>query len=273
MASVARAERLVRDNRFAIAVLVPLVGALVLVAGTASLLPPALAYNPAFLLLGTFVMRLPLLVTVAPLVDRRAGLALVALAGFVYAIEFVGVTTGWPYGSFEYLVELGPMLFGTVPAGLPLFFLPLVLDAYLLSLLVLGTRAPRSLRLGAALGVVLVVDLVLDPGAVTVGFWVYHDPGAYYGVPLSNYLGWLLSGTVSLLALDYAFDGPALSDRLDRCEFALDDLASFVVFWGVVNVYGANWLPVAFTGALLVALLATTDALPRRLRWWAPDGR
>ncbi len=271
MGSVERAERLVRENRFTIAVVVPLVGSLLLVAGTASLLPAALVSHPALLLAGTLVMRLPLLVTVAPLVDRRAGLTLLALTAFVYAIEFVGVTTGWPYGAFHYLRDLGPMLFGTVPVGLPLFFLPLVLDAYLLCLLALGPRISRFRRLGATLAVVLVVDLVLDPGAVSVGFWAYDSPGVYYGVPASNYLGWLLTGSVAILGLDYAFDGPALRKRLDRCEFALDDLASFVVFWGVVNVYGENWLPVALTGVLLLALLATTGTLPAGWRLRASE--
>ncbi len=54
------------------------------------------------------------------------------------------MTTGWPYGQFEYLVDLGPMLFGTVPLGLPVFFLPLVLNSYLLCLLLLGGATPES---------------------------------------------------------------------------------------------------------------------------------
>lgn len=249
-----RAERLVRDNRVTIAVVVPLVGALGLVAADASLVPARLAYSPLLLLAGTLVMRLPLLVAVGPLVDRRAAGVLLALAGFTYAVELVGVATGWPYGEFVYLRDLGPMLFGRVPLGLPLFFLPLVLDAFLLGLLLLGPLARRRpLRLGAALGLVLVVDLVLDPGAVAVGFWAYPGGGAYYGVPLSNYAGWLLTGAVAVIAVDRAFDPAALRARLARCEFALDDLASFAVFWGVVNAAAGNWLSAAIAVALLPA--------------------
>jgi len=42
------------------------------------------------------------------------------LVAYTYAIELFGVATGWPYGTFEYTVSLGPML-GGVPLALPVF--------------------------------------------------------------------------------------------------------------------------------------------------------
>jgi putative membrane protein len=256
----ARAERLVRENRITIAVVFPLVGAALLVASAESLLGPPLQFNPLLVLLGTLVMRLPLLVGLAPLVDRRSGALLAGLAAFAYAIELVGVTTDWPYGAFEYGVDLGPMLLGAVPLGLPLFYIPLVVDAYLLALLVLGPAAERrSVRLAATLGAVMLVDLVLDPGAVAIGFWEYTD-GAYYGVPASNYAGWLLSGAVAVFVLDVAFERAALGERLADCEFLLDDLVSFVVLWGGINAVYGQWLAVAVAGLLAVGV-ATADRL------------
>ncbi|GGN93607.1 MULTISPECIES: bisanhydrobacterioruberin hydratase [Haloarcula] len=256
--ATARLDALVREHRFTIAVVFPLVGAVTLLASAEGLLPPPLAYNPVFVLFGTLVMRLPLVAGVFPLLDRKATLALVALTAYSYGIELYGVTTGWPYGEFSYGVDLGPMLFGAVPLGLPVFFFPLVLNAYLLVLLLLGRRADSHLpRLLATLATVMLVDLVLDPGAVAIGFWEY-EVQQFYGVPWQNYRGWLLSGTVAVLLFDWGFDRAGLRRRLEQCEFMLDDLVSFVLLWGGINAFYSNWVPVALA-ALLGAGLLWTD--------------
>jgi len=252
-----RLDELVAENRFTISVVVPLMGAAVLISGAKGFLPEAIAFNPYFVLSGTLIMRLPLIAGVAPLVGRKAGALLLSVCGYAYAIEFVGIRTGWPYGPFEYGVNLGPMVEG-VPLALPLFFLPLVLNAYLLAVLLLGPRAARrAIRLPATLAVVLAIDLVLDPGAVAVGFWEYLDGGVYYGVPLTNYAGWVLSGTVATVAFDLAFDRTDLIARLDERGFMLDDLVSFVVLWGLVNLAFANWVPVIVALGLAGGLIAT----------------
>ncbi|WP_254531370.1 bisanhydrobacterioruberin hydratase [Natrinema gelatinilyticum] len=253
-----RLEELVRENRVTIAVVFPVVGAVSLLASAEGLLPPLLSYNPVLLLFGTLVMRSPLVVALLPQIDRRAIGPLVVLTGYTYAIELVGVRTNWPYGAFQYGVELGPMLGGEVPLALPLFFVPLVLNAYLLTLLVLGRHADRTLvRLLGAIGAVLAVDLVLDPGAVAIGFWTYTPPGSYYGVPASNYRGWLLSGVVAIILVDLAFDRATLLERIRTCEFALDDLVSFVLLWGSINVLYGNWLAALVAGLFCLGLLRT----------------
>lgn len=246
---------LVRGNRFTIAVVFPVVGAALFVASHEGWLPAWLAMNGALVLFGTLVMRLPLVAGLAPLVDRRAGLALAGVTAYSYAVEFVGVRYGVPYGEFSYQVALGPMLAG-VPVGLPVFFLPLVVNSYLLVVL-LFSPAGRLGRVLAALAVVLVVDLVLDPAAVGLGFWAYDAGGAYYGVPRSNFAGWLLSGAIAVSLVEWGFDRTALAARLDDCEFMLDDFVSFVVLWGATNAYFGNWVAVALALALSVGLVRT----------------
>ena len=263
-----RLDDVVETNRFTIAVVFPVTGAVLLLASAWGWLPPALSFNPVLVLLGVLVMRLPLVAGVAPFVDRRAAAAVAALTAYAYGIEYVGVTTGWPYGAFEYGVALGPMLAG-VPLGLPVFFFPLVLNSYLLCLLLLGERArSRWVRLPVVVATVVAVDLVLDPGAVALGFWEYFEPAVYYGVPWSNYAGWVLSATVAVGAFDLAFDRTALLARLDSCPFMLDDMVSFVILWGAVNAALGNWVPVA-VAALFGAGLVATDRfdVPTRPRW------
>jgi putative membrane protein len=253
----ARLDGLVADNRFTIAVVFPVVGAALLLASAAGLVGPPLRYNPYLILFGTVIMRLPLVAGLAPLFDRRAAIGTGVLVAYAFGIELVGVLTGWPYGAFEYTIELGPMLFGAVPLGLPVFFLPLVFNSYLLCLLVLGDAAGRrAVRLVAVIITVLLVDVVLDPGAVAISFWSYSG-GVFYGVPASNYLGWVLSATVSVFVLDYSFDRTQLRERLETCEFMLDDLVSFVVLWGTINAVFANWIPVGIALVLAGGLIRT----------------
>ena len=257
-------ERLVRENRFTVAVVFPLVGGALLVASAEGWLPPALAFNPLLVLVGVTVMRSPLLAAIAPVVDRRAGAGLLALTAYAYAVEYVGVTTGIPYGEFAYGVALGPTV-GGVPVGLPVFFIPLVLNAYLLVLLLLGRTADRpGVRLTSVAAAVVAVDLVLDPGAVSLGFWYYLDGGAFYGVPLSNFAGWAVSAAVSVAVVDLTFDREALLARVDDAEFALDDLVSFVVLWGGVNCWFGNWAAVGVAAAFGLGLVRT-DRFDARL--------
>nr|WP_210424187.1 bisanhydrobacterioruberin hydratase [Halorussus ruber] len=249
-----RLSDLVRENRFTIAVVFPLVGAGMFVASHEGWLPPWLAMNPLLVLFGTLVMRLPLVAGLAPLVDRRAGVGLLLVTAYSYVIEYIGVHYGVPYGEFSYQIELGPMV-GGVPVGLPVFFLPLVVNSYLLVLLLLP-KAGRIARTLAALAVVLVVDFVLDPAAVGLGFWDYGG-GFYYGVPFSNFQGWILSGLIAVSLVEWGFDRAALGDRLRNCEFALDDFVSFVLLWGAMNVYFGNWIAVALAAGLSAGLVRT----------------
>ena len=250
-------DAFVDGNRFTIAVFFPLVGALLLLGSAEGwpIVPGPLRFNPPLILFGTVVMAAPLLVGVLPAIDRRAVAGLAVLTGYTYLIEAVGVATGWPYGEFVYGVSLGPMLAG-IPAALPVFFLPIVLNAYVLCVLLLGERAARRRwRLAVVIPAVVTMDVVLDPAAVALGFWTYVDGGAFYGVPLSNYAGWVLSATVAVVVLDLTIDRATLDRRLRACAFLLDDLVSFVILWGGINAVFGNWLPALVAAGFGLAIL------------------
>ena len=128
---------------------------------------------------------------------RRATLSLLAISILAYAIEAIGVTTGLPYGTFYYGDALGPRLAGIVPYLLPLSYTPLVVGAVAAAW---GARL-RLLHVLYAILLLVWMDAVLDPGAASLGFWVWPQGGVYYGVPLNNYAGWLLSGTLATALL------------------------------------------------------------------------
>lgn len=263
-------DQLVAENRFEIAVVFPIVGALTLLASAEGLLPDPLAFNPALVLFGVAVMRLPLVAGLAPLIDRRAGTALGLLIAYTYAIEYVGATTGLPYGDFSYEVSLGPMLFETIPYALPLFFIPLVVNSYLLCLLLLGERAGSAVvRIPAVAATVVAVDLVLDPAAVALGFWSF-EAGGFYGVPPVNYAGWVVSAVVGTVLIDAAFTGDGLLERVRNCEYMLDDLVSFVLLWGAINAFYAAWIPLAIAVCFAISIVSLDrfdfDVVPSLLR-------
>lgn len=250
-------DAFVDGNRFTIAVFFPLIGAIMLLGSAErwSFIPALLRFNAPLILFGTVVMAAPLIVGVIPAIDRRALAGVGVLVGYTYLIEYVGVSTGWPYGEFAYGISLGPMI-GEIPAALPVFFLPIVLNTYVLSLLLLGERrGSRLLRLAVVIPAVVAMDVVLDPAAVSLGFWAYLDGGAFYGVPLSNYVGWVLSAAVSVGVLDWTIDRAVLEDRLVECGFMLDDLVSFVILWGVINAWFNNWLAVGVALLFGMAIL------------------
>lgn len=257
-----RLAHVVRENRFTIAIVFPIVGATVLLGSAGGHLPQALAFHSLLLLFGVSIMRLPLIAGLLPLIDRRAALVLLVLAMYTWTIEWVGVTTGMPYGEFAYGVQLGPMI-GDIPIALPLLFIPLVLNAYLFGLLVLPTIAERpGVRVPVAIGLVVAIDLILDPAAVAIGFWSFEGGGLYHDVPWTNYAGWILSGTIAVLAVEFAFPIDSLRRRLETCEFLLDDLVSFVLLWGTINLVVGNVIPVLLTLGFVSGLTAAGRFTP-----------
>ena len=176
---------------------------------------------------------------------RSATLSLLALSSFGYAIEAIGVATGFPYGTFYYGDALGPRLAGIVPLLLPLSYAPLVIGAVAAAW---GTRL-RLLHVLYATLLLVWMDAILDPGAASLGFWVWPGGGAYYGVPISNYAGWLLSGAIAttLLLVAGRWSEPPGPTLLDSATIA-------TTFWTGVAVLSGMVVP-ALLGALLLAYL------------------
>ncbi|MEH1102044.1 carotenoid biosynthesis protein [Micromonospora sp. CPCC 205561] len=164
----------------------------------------------------------------------RTAAALVAVATLGgFAIEALGVATGFPFGSYDYSGELGPKLAG-VPLIIPLAWTWMAWPAWLAATRLTGDggrpgrrgdRFPVRRIALAAVGLAA-WDLFLDPQMVAEGYWVWRDatpalPGLP-GIPVSNYLGWLLFAVLMMSALR-PLAGPAVTgtDERDHPMFAL----------------------------------------------------
>jgi putative membrane protein len=192
----------------------------------------------------------------------RTAVALVAtatLGGF--AIEAIGVATGFPFGTYDYSGRLGPKLLG-VPLIIPLAWTWMAWPALVAATRLTGRRAGRIVL--AAVGLAA-WDLFLDPQMVAEGYWTWRDPvpalPGVPGVPIGNYLGWLGFALLLMAALSFAVDGRKdIAGPQDRPMFALwcwtyaSSVLAHAVFLGLPA--SAAWGGV-FMGAVVVPLAIT----------------
>lgn len=216
---------------------------------------------------------------------RRA--ALIFAFGFVISLasELSGTGTGYPFGPYSYTSLLGYKVGGLVPFNIPTsWFFMLYCSLAMCGRLLRPADDRRSKLVWAVVaGFVLTAwDVSMDPAMVRTAHWLWHlKPAAqqtalervfvsdlFYGMPLSNWLGWLLTGTVVARVM-LAFVPPtAWAARVSSSNFPL---ALYAVN-GVLPVtvcarYGMWWA--AGLGALAMALpvaLSLRAGAPRRAR-------
>ena len=115
-------------------------------------------------------------------------------------LETAGVATGVVYGGYHYAERLGPMFLGLVPYIIPLAWFMMVYPSLVIALRLVHSRGKRLawVVLVAAVGALAMTawDLALDPIMAWFGYWTWEADGAYFGVPLQNYLGWWLTAFI-----------------------------------------------------------------------------
>jgi uncharacterized membrane protein len=171
---------------------------------------------------------------------------------FGWGIERLGLATSFPFGTYEYSNELGPAIAG-VPIVIPLAWsmmaYPCLIAAQRLSATTIGVALIGGWVLAAW-------DLFLDPQMVGEGYWSWLEIGwelpGIDGIPLQNFLGWLLASIVlmwllALLPRKVASD--AVPTTMLTWVYASSVLANLVFFgrpgvalWGMVCM-GAVVIP------------------------------
>ena len=198
-----------------------------------------------------------------------AALVAVATAGG-FAVEAVGVATGFPFGTYDYSGQLGPKLLG-VPLIIPLAWTWMAWPAWLAAQRLTDGRAGRIVL--AAVGLAA-WDLFLDPQMVAEGYWTWQSatpalPGVP-GIPIGNYLGWLGFALVLMTALALLTgtgDGSGAGD--DRPILALwlwtyaSSVLAHAVFLGLPA--SALWGG-AVMGLVVIPLVLRLTGLPRPAR-------
>ena len=120
---------------------------------------------------------------------------------FALAIEQIGVRTGWPFGSYEYSVDLGYQVYG-VPLVVPFAW---TMMAYPIFLMARRLSKDWSFLVGGYS--LMAWDLFLDPQMVSAGRWTWTNINGSHvpfqpEIPLSNAFGWLFSGVILMALLN-----------------------------------------------------------------------
>lgn len=115
------------------------------------------------------------------------------------ALENLSIVTGFPFGWYHYSPALGPRLIH-VPLVIGPAYFSVGYLAWVVANTILGDadhfRRPFDWLMLPVLAAFVMVgwDVAMDPLRSTVaGYWVWPNGGGYFGVPLSNFLGWYLT--------------------------------------------------------------------------------
>ena len=148
---------------------------------------------------------------------RRAVMLLIAGTVISLGAELLGTSTGLPFGEYQYTTRLGYRIGGLVPFPIPVSWFYMIYCCLAICGRLLTARDDRATRWrwAAIAGLVLVAwDVSMDPAMVKTTHWIWGsgkmfvDRGfpawavsffsrdVFYGMPLSNWLGWYVTGTL-----------------------------------------------------------------------------
>jgi putative membrane protein len=203
----------------------------------------------------------------AQLGPRRTLLFFVASCAISATAELTGTKTGWPFGGYEYTNFLGYKLLGRVPFAIPLSWFYMGFAALLLADVIAAARGWRNRTLWAILfGAYLLTawDLVLDPSMAApqlqyIHFWVWHEHGPYFGMPLRNLVGWFGTGLIFI-----AVGRLLWRDRVTPVTSAWVPLAIYGinVVWSMVLSISAGMWPTALAAIAFSLAPAALAVLP-----------
>jgi len=181
--------------------------------------------------------------------------------------ELTGTATGWPFGGYEYTHQLGWQILGRVPYTVPLSWFYMGFAAYLVATKIAQpqpafTAATRTRTVVAViLGAWLLTawDLALDPAMASpqlnyMHFWVWHETGPYYGMPLRNLAGWFATGILFIGAGRLAWRRGIDATRLE-VAFPFGIYAVNVIWAMGLSISVGEW-----PTAMLTTLLALVPA-------------
>ncbi len=213
----------------------------------------------------------------AQLGARRTLIFFTAACVLSATAELTGTKTGWPFGGYEYTNFLGAKLLGRVPFPIPLSWFYMGFASLLIADAIAAAQGWRNrTRWSIVLGAYLLTawDLVLDPSMAApqlqyIHFWVWHEHGPYFGMPLRNLAGWFGTGLLFI-----AVGRLLWRERVTPVTRALLPFTVYAVnvIWSMVLSLSAGMWPTALAAvvfSLIPAALAVMPAVAARGRAFA----
>ena len=131
---------------------------------------------------------------------------LVGIIGAFLFEEFIGLQSGLYY----FTDLMGPKI-DKAPLSIGFSWMAVFYMGWFMANLVCdGAPSPRRnsapriiVKSLVAAFIVSATDLVADPVSVEGGLWVWNEGGPFFGVPYSNYIGWIFVGTIILSIIGF----------------------------------------------------------------------
>jgi uncharacterized membrane protein len=223
------------------------------------------------ILFGAATMLLFGLLFVGP---RKTLIFFTAATTISLSMELLGTSTGFPFGAYSYTSFLGFKIADRVPYSIPLSWFYMGFTCIILASMIVSRwrlRHPTAWSLALGAYFLTVWDLALDPAMASqylpLHFWVWHETGPYFGMPIRNLVGWSVTGLafmgVSRLCWRANLDALRIPAWLPLGMYAAN-----IGFAIALNVNAGLWLPplMAVMLGLLPALVALLPQLTRRAR-------
>jgi len=190
---------------------------------------------------------------------HRAWVPIIAVLTGSFAVEYVGATTGFPFGAYSYTTVLIPRILDTVPLAILFAWLMVIAGAWYTGRLVLysTSRVVRAMLTGLF---VMIIDIQIEPVATHIhNYWEWYDSGPYYGVPTINFAGWWAVGFI----LGYICDPYFVAIRAPQSH-----LIPLIAVMGSYTMFAAMTLMEGYYIATVVAatMFIITIRYERRLR-------
>ncbi len=191
--------------------------------------------------------------------------------GISLGSELLGTSTGFPFGHYRYLTGLGYKIAGLVPFTIPLSWFYLGFSAYLITRAGLarfkGLQAIGSIAIAAML--LTAWDFVLDPAMsqTALPFWVWDQPGAFFGMPYQNFAGWMGTGAVFMSVATLLWRVKPLTLPSTDLALPLAIYVSNFAFAAIMSLAAGIYLPIllgvilGLIPALLLYKLAETSPI------------
>jgi uncharacterized membrane protein len=190
---------------------------------------------------------------------RSIAFALIVLL-LAFAVEFIGVTTGLPFGRYHYTGALIPRVLDRVPAPITCAWLMIVLGS-LVAARAYMTRARRGVTVIIAAVLATGLDACLEPTAFHVkSYWLWDQSGPYYGVPTGNFVGWFVAAIVIIACAAFLLwrETPPTLSRNSFIPLAL--------YWSTVVMFTVIDLVRGYPGGAAIGGLLCLSALPALVR-------
>jgi uncharacterized membrane protein len=192
------------------------------------------------------------------------------------ASELIGTGTGWPFGNYEYTAFLGYKILGRVPFTIPLSWFYMGLVSFILgSALAPRLRGRRTLwSLGFSVWLLTAWDLALDPAMAAPGrqvqFWIWHETGPFFGMPLQNLIGWSVTGLL-YMGVSRVLWGSDIDPMVATASvpFAVVVYAANIVFAMALSASAELWAPIVL--AAVAGLLPAAGVMSGRRHAALPE--